>query len=325
MITKNRPKILEMLPTMFLLSLAVFLSVWQSTANTVQKGINLWVACVVPTLFPYLFITALCSKLSGTRKFGNLLSPITTKLFNTGGISGYLFLISTVSGFPSGSKAVADAKNEGFLGEVESVRASVFCSMASPVFLISSVGKLMFNDLKFGFLLFLSNFFTSVIIGIIFSFYKRKDLPTSSKAITTTTSKNLLFDSTLESVTSLLVVGGLITVFYLLSEIFLALNLLMPLIKLISFITKDEVLSVSIATGVLEVTGGLKRLSLVKNSNFLLPIASALTGFGGVSVIVQSIAFLKLAKIKTAPFFLSKILSAVLNFILSLILSLIFL
>lgn len=324
MTTKNRPIFIEILPVLLLLFLAVFLSFWKGSATAVKDGINLWILCVVPSLFPYLFITAICSNLNATKKLGNLFSPITRKLFNVNGIGGYLFFISTFSGYPSGAKAVADAKKEGLLSDAESVRASAFCSIASPAFLISSIGGITFNSPRFGLLLFSSNLVVSFLIGIIFSFYKRDEKPSSKTANNFTPSQNLLFDSALNSVTSLLIVGALITVFYLLCEILIALKILTPFIKLLTFITKDEELSLSIISGSLEVTGGLKRLSTF-SPKLALPIASALTGFGGVSVIMQSVTFLKSAKIKTAPFFLSKISSAVLNFLLSLILSIIFL
>lgn len=325
MILKNRSKNIELFPVLLLLLFAILLSISSISVEIVKKGINLWVAVVVPSLFPYLFISALCSNLSGTKKLGNILSPVTKKLFNTSGISGYLFLISTVSGYPSGAKAVADAKTNGFLSDTESVRASAFCSVASPVFLISSVGTIMFKNLKFGILLFISNFLVSIILGIIFSFYKRKERAVLSQKINSVKSGNILFDSAVSSVNSILVVGALITVFYLFSEMLLSFKILTPFIKLLSLLTKDDTLSLSIATALLEVTGGLKRLSALPFKKILLPITAFLTGFGGISVILQSVAFLKSAKIKTAPFFLSKILSAVLNFIISLILSVIFL
>ena len=60
-------------------------------------------------------------------------------------------------------------------------------------------------------------------------------------------------------------------------------------------------------------------------SFFSLPIASFIVGFGGLSVILQSIAYLKKAKIKTAPFLFGKILTAFVNFIVGFIINVIFL
>ena len=79
----------------------------------------------------------------------------------------------------------------------------------------------------------------------------------------------------------------------------------------------------AIASGLIECTGGLK---LLAEGNYALsfPIACFICGFGGLSVICQSLAFLKKAKIKTAPFLFAKVLCAVINFCLGFIFSLIF-
>lgn len=312
------------LPFILLLCASVFLTLWQNSAKVVIDGVSLWAFCVLPSVFPYLFISAMAQKTKGAYLFGKLSSPLTKKLFNVGDMGGYLFIVSTLSGYPSGAKAVADAKMMGMLSDVESQRASAFCSIASPVFLISAVGSVTFNNRLFGILLFLSNFLASIIVGIVFSFYKRKDNSVTQLKTNQIKNEILLFDLALNAVTSILVIGALITFFYLLTEMLIALKILTPLTKFLYIITGDKHLSEGIAAGIIEVTCGLKKLSAT-NSKFALSVASFLTGFGGLSIIMQSTAFLKKAKIKTAPFILSKILSAVFSFFISLIFSVIFL
>ncbi len=317
-------KFFRCFPFILLLCIGVFLTLWQNSAKVVIDGVSLWAFCVLPSVFPYLFISALAQKTKGAYMFGKYSSPITKKLFNVGDMGGYLFIVSTLSGYPSGAKAVADAKTLGVLSDVESQRASTFCSIASPVFLISAVGTITFNNRLFGILLFLSNFLASILVGIVFSFYKRKDNSVTQLKTNQIKNEILLFDVALNAVNSILVIGALITLFYLLTEILIALKILTPLTNLLYFITKDKAVSDGIGAGLFEVTCGLKKLSAT-NSKFALSVASFLTGFGGFSIIMQSTAFLKKAKIKTAPFLFSKILSAFFSFFISLIFSVIFL
>ena len=75
----------------------------------------------------------------------------------------------------------------------------------------------------------------------------------------------------------------------------------------------------AISVGMFECTKGLKLLASGNFSLLSLPIACAIVSFGGLSVIVQSTAFLKKAKIKIAPFVLSKVLSAILAFLFGLL------
>ncbi len=308
-----------------LLTVSVILAIDKRYAISVKNGIELWIACVLPALFPYFFITSILSALKITGKLSTFLSPLTTALFNVSGCVGYAFFMSVICGYPVGAKTVSDLKEKGAISDAESVRASALCSTSSPTFLLGSVGNLMFRNGTFGLLLFLAHFISAIIVGVIFSFYKRKERPKNSATLHNEQSAqrvdNLLYQSAYSSVISVLVVGALITVFYLLTELLLNLKLLSPIIKLFSIIVKDEEIAESIILGAFECTKGLSALSKAKFGVLTLPISGAICSFGGLSVIAQSLAYLKKAKIKTASFILSKMLSAVICFVVCLIFS----
>ncbi len=301
------------------------LSFGQSYSNQVLNGVKLWVAVILPALFPYFFLTGLLSSLSVTGKLSLRLSPVTRKLFNTGGVTGYAFFMSVISGYPIGAKIVSDLTKNGLLSDAESVRASALCSTSSPMFLMGSVGSIMFNNSTFGILLFICHFISAITVGIIFSFYK-KNLPLpSEKVFLPQKTDNVLYDCIFSAVNSILFVGGLITLFYLFTEILLDLKILSPLIFCLTKVTGDETLSTGVVLGLFECTKGLKYISACKTGIFTLPIVCALCGFGGLSVITQSIAYLKQAKIKVKPFIIAKIISALTSFVIGFIFSLIFL
>ena len=321
--TKKSMLFIESALFIFLLCFALILSLGKNFSYAVLEGVKLWFACVLPALFPYLFITALITSLSVTNTFANKLSPFTKAVFKTGGMTGFAFFISVLSGYPVGAKTVADLKNKGLITKGEAQKASAFCSTSSPMFLIGSVGNLMFNSKTFGLLLFLTHFLSALLVGFVFSFYKReKTLDFISKPLNKNTD-NILYESVYSAVISILIVGGLITIFYLLTEVLIATKILSPIIFLLEKITENKALSESLVFGFFECTRALKSLSTVNFSSLSLPIASAICGFGGLSVIAQSISYLKSAKIKTAPFILSKIISAVFNFIIGFIVSII--
>jgi len=289
-----------------LISLSVLLTVRTDLSNAVLDGVNLWFACVMPTLFPYMIITALLSSLSITGKIFSLFSPITTRLFRVNGSVSYAFFTSVISGYPVGASAVADLKSRGLLSDTEAVRACALCSTSSPVFTIASVGGIMFKNHLFGLFLFLSHITAVIFTGIIFSFYKRKEKPTVTPFLSQGKKvDNLLYESVFSSVLSLLTVCGLITIFYLLTEILFSLGILKPFTYLFGE---------SLTLGAFECTKGLKALAKKGVNFFSLPIATAICSFGGLSVIMQSLAFIKKAKIKTAPFIISKIICAVIGF-----------
>ena len=303
-----------------LLTIFTLLLLFTNSGNAVKEGLELWFACVVPSLFPYLFVTSIFSGLKLTSRLSRKLSPLTSKLFKVNGNVGYAFIMSAIAGYPIGSKTVSDLKINGQLSETEAIRASAFCSLPSPMFLIGSVGGIMFNNKLFGVLLYLCNLLSAIIIGFIFSFYKRKESATFLSFSSVKSKENLLYESAYSAVISILVVGSLITIFYLLTYLLEKIGVLTPINWFFELIFRNREISKGFTFGLFECTKGLKVLSSTKTCAF--SIVAFITAFGGFSAIAQSTAYLKKAKIKTAPFIISKIIGAVICSVLASIISL---
>ncbi len=321
---KNLNTLLSFALFLLLIAFSLLLAFGSGYSSVVLEGLNLYLACIVPSLLPYFFITSILSSMQVTSKISNRLSFFTKRVFNVGGAVGYAFFMSLISGYPVGAKIVCDLKEKGLISKAESVRASALCSTSSPMFLISSVGTIMFKNLRFGLTLFFCHLLSAIIVGIIFSFYHKKDKPFSHAFTNDKNVDNVLYESAYSAVISVLVVGTIITIFYLLTNVLFSLGLLSPITSLFSFILGNETLGKGLTFGLFECTQGLKVLSTLKKSFFVLPISAFICGFGGISVILQSTAYLKKAKIKTAPFIFAKIICAVLNFILAILICLVF-
>ncbi len=307
-----------------LIAISLILSFGSGFSALTLEGIQLWLLLVLPAMFPYFFITAILSSLSITSKIASKFSPLTKRLFNVGGGCGYAFFMSLIAGYPIGAKIISDLFDKGAINESEAIRACTFCSTSSPMFLISSVGKIMFKNSFYGLILLISSTISSIIIGIIFSNYNKHDKPNTTPFISNQKLDNILYESAYSSVISVLVVGAIITIFYILSSLLFRFNILSPIISLFALILGDTERAKALTFGLIESTRGLKLLSSLSFNTLSLPLASFICGFGGVSVIMQSVAYLKKAKIKTAPFIKAKLLCAVLNFIITLIICLIF-
>lgn len=306
-----------------LLITAFIISLDKTMAKTSFDGICLWATCVLPSLFPYLVITGILSNLRITGTISRFLSPITKKIFNVNGACGYAFIMSLISGYPVGAKIVSDLRKSDLISESESVRAAVLCSSPSPVFTLSVVGNAAFNNPLFGTLLFISVTVAIIIVGALFSFYKRKDKPKVDLPVTVTANDDVFSESVFSSIISSLTVGGMITVFYIFTEILSVYNVLYPVTAPLTKLFKNETTAKGIIFGLFECTKGIKTLSAIKSFS-MLPWAAFICGFGGICVIAQSTVFLKKAKIKIAPFVLGKAATAILSFIIAVILSFLF-
>ncbi|MBE7089435.1 MAG: hypothetical protein E7362_01365 [Clostridiales bacterium] len=315
-------KLKDFLAFIFLVFISVLLCVDRRYSVSILYGIELWIACVLPALLPYLVISSILSSLKTTRLLALKLSGLSKRFFNTNGLVCYAFIISIISGYPIGAKIVSDLRLNKLISQTEAVRASALCSTSSPTFLILSIGGITFDSTTFGTTLFLCHILSAIITGFAFSFYKRGDKPTllldtpKSK-----THEDVFSTSIYNSVISVLVVGGTIALFYLLTDVLLNLNVLSPFSFIINLAINNKSLSDGLLLGLFECTRGVKTLATAGITKLTLPITAFICGFGGLSVIAQSLTHLMKAKIKTAPFVFSKLLCAVINFILGLIIS----
>ncbi len=308
----------------FLVAISLILSFGKGFSSLTLEGISLWLTLILPAMFPYFFITAILSSLNITSKIANKFSPLTKRFFNVSGGCGYAFFMSLIAGYPIGAKIVSDLREKGAINESEAIRASTFCSTSSPMFLISSVGTIMFKNTNFGLILLISSTLSAIIIGIIFSHYNKNDKPSDFLFVSNQKLDNVLYESAYSSVISVLVVGAIITIFYILLSILFRFNLLSPIISLFALALGDFEMAKALSFGLIESTSGLKLLSTLSFNTLILPLSAFICGFGGLSVIMQSIAYLKKAKIKTAPFIKAKLLSAAINFVITFIICLIF-
>ena len=321
MTLKHKTIVYEYFLFALLVCLGVALVVGGGFKDAVTEGLSIWAFSVLPSLFPYTVISISLSKLGVTTLICNKFTPITKRIFNTSGVTAYAYFISLLAGYPMGAKTVADLKENGYLTDAEAQRAVAFCSTSSPMFLISTVGGICFGSIKFGFLLFLTQVISSLVLGVVFSFYKRKDKP-RTRSVPYKSCDNLFYESVFSAITSMLTVGGTITFFSVVSKVLTHFNVLAPAVYPLGKLLGSYTLANGFVVGLLECSNGLTVLGSCGIGFLSLPIACFICGFGGISIIMQSLTYIKSAKIKTAPFLLAKVGQAVLSFLLGLIFNL---
>lgn len=299
------------------------------------EGVKLWALVVLPSLLPFFFFTSLLAKIGATERMARTLKKPCQKIFGTSGYAAYALLMSILSGYPVGAKIIGDLGENGLIDETDATKMSSFCSTSGPLFIVGSVGVGMFGSAAAGKLLFITHAFSALITGLIFRFFGRTKITTTltnknapkscrphvSPAKTRAANGNALYDCVYSSVISIATVGGFICVFYVVADIFQNLDLLRPIWKTLFFVTKNEPLSRAFSYGLIECTRGCKMLALCGLSTYSLAFASSLIAFGGVSVLVQSVCFLKKANAKIPVFLLAKTIQTVISFLLTLALT----
>lgn len=349
-IGNNQKKIKIIFSVLILSIIALIVAKPNLCIGSIYSGLSVWAKCVLPSLLPFMFFTKLLTNL-------NFISTITTKtyrlnkfLFKAPKISSYIFLMSIISGYPVGAKIICEYHKNGLISTKQANKLSTFCNTSGPLFVIGSVGTVLFGSAKLGYIIFLSHILSSVLNGILyrnlfvdetnyFDGWKNDDEPIdknlkdnkncSNKKHFETKKENMLAESMKDTILSVLLVGGWIAISFLIIDLFLDLKLFEPLVYIFSKTfafagIKAESIK-AVLCGILEVSKGVLELSKLPISKIVLCCcASFLIGFGGISVFMQANTFLKDAKVNSKFYLLSKLTHGIIGAILSFLLCLIF-
>ncbi len=287
----------------------------QKFTDGTVSGLKLFFFNVLPGLFPFMLLTKLITEIGLVFKVCQKLDNFSYKLFGTPGVSIYAFLMSILSGYPIGAKIIADLYSKGQISEIEAKKMSIFCTTSGPIFIIGTVGTLMFKNYKFGIIIYISHILSSFCIGVFYNLLTRNKEQKQNKIVMfqklfePTKNTNIISKCITETINSLFVVGAYITIFYLLGELLEIIGVFKYLNVIISKPFKmfgfTELESSGFVYGILEVTRGAKVLSLFSFQSSII-LATGIVSFSGLSIIMQSMAFLKEAKIKTHNFVFAK-------------------
>ena len=282
------------------------------------NGLKLWCFSVLPSLLPFFFLTALLTKTEVLCNVFCKTNKLTKTLFNLNGVSFYAFILSALSGYPVGSRTVNDLYLAGAINENEAKKTSILASTSGPLFIVGAVGTAMFNNKYYGFILYSVHLISAILTAITFR-GKTQNTTRKNSIILTEKTDNILYESIYGSVISVLIVGGLITIFYVITEVLLDFKILTPLINLVNALFKNFNVGEGFICGLIECTKGCYLLSKLPTTPLTLSLSAFLISFGGFSIIVQSLVYLVKAKVKPLFFILGKTIHAVYSFILSFI------
>ena len=76
-------------------------------------------------------------------------------------------------GYPIGAKIACDFRKNNICSKEECERLLSFTNNSGPLFIIGTVGILMFRNTTIGILLFITHILACISVGIIFRFWKR--------------------------------------------------------------------------------------------------------------------------------------------------------
>lgn len=287
--------------------------------NATIDGAVMFIEKVFPSLFPF-FIIVKCLTALGV---GNILYKYFEKptrlLYNTSPLGGYVLVISMLSGYPLGAKLVTELVQSGQIEHGDARKIISFTSTSGPLFVLGTVGMKLLGDYKAGVIIFISHILGALVNGLLY----RGEGNSSRDVFINHTVDDDFFNSAISStISSILQVGASIIFLNLISVALQDTMILDFTTKMVYLICKNEGVAYGVSVGFVEITKGISILSTQKIKDIIVPI-STIISFGGLSVMIQSMSFLRKIGIKSSYYILTKISQAILTFAISTILALI--
>lgn len=301
-----------------------------------KNGLMLWFNSVLPSLLPFIITTNLLSGLKVINIFGVLFEPFMIPLFGINGNGSFPFAVGLSSGYPLGAKVVCDLRSENLITKTEGQRLLSFVNNSGPLFILGAVASSLLNSIKAGYFILFIHFASAIINGMIFKYYGRSEdnarslrnkktslkeaLNSIEQALKEKGFSSILSESLMNSITTVLNIGGFIILFSVIVKALEITNIINVFEKIFSpflnifHITPD--IFKGLFYGFFEVTGGIQAVSHLPLTKPVILLCAFLISFAGLSIHAQSASFISKTDMKISIYILSKLSHGIITVIL---------
>ena len=323
----------------FLLLISVMFIYPQEVLSSASVGINLWANYVLPALLPFFIISDLLMKQGFIHFLGVMLEPLMRPLFRLPGKASFIIAMTHTSGIPIGAILTCKMRQAGELTKYEGERLLAFTSNPSPGFMFGAVASGMLGNPALGIIIAGSVYIANIIVGLLFRFYGPHESHQSKysfslhqawremEAIQKKNKKplgDMLAEAIRESLSTMLLVGGFIVLFSVITHMLNVLPIASKLAHGISLLTSGKIPPTggnALIQGFLETTLGCKAaVSGFSSLHLQIGVIAFMLGWGGLSVFAQVASFTSSTDLRFLPFVLGRILHAFLAIVFSQIL-----
>lgn len=307
-----KKSILSILVIVFIISLLIFSN---TNIQAAQEGLALWATSVVPSLFPFFIGVELLYCTNFVNILGKYCKRIMQKVFNLSGEAVFPIIMGTISGYPTGAKIVSNLRADRKISKTEGEHLLAFTNNSGPLFILGTIGISIFCNSKIGMILLITHILGSITVGFLFRFWKpnRKFILVKNKLNNKNENTNfgtIIINSISNSITTILNIGGFVVLFSVIISILENSSILKIFSSFFATFGISETIIQSFFTGIIELTNGIKNLSIVgiKKLNQIIILSAFLIGFGGFSVVLQVYSIISKTDLSIKPYIVGKIL-----------------
>jgi len=287
------------------------------------SALEVWAKFIAPTVFPFMIITRLTVHYDALSPFVKILEKLFKRLFGSGKDALYPFISGTLAGYPMGARLLGEScKNNPSLQQ-KAKTLVLLCINCGPVFLISTVGSGFLNNTTAGFIAFVSQISSAMIISAIYKalcsdkVFHSENNPKSNNSTQNSIAKSIsqptldVQELILQSISATLAIAGYMIITYIAAEF-----LRFPFIP-------DWISTAG--NYLLEITIACKTAAESFSLRTATALCAGISSFGGLCIIFQCLPYLRQCGISPFRFIIGKIICSLLSMIICFLLTGIFL
>jgi sporulation integral membrane protein YlbJ len=322
-----------LLVTLFTVSLMIFPA---EGVKAAVAGLRVFWEVVLPSLLPFFVLSEILLGMGVVHFLGVLLEPLMRPLFNVPGIGAFALSMGLAAGYPMDAVITGKFRRSGMCTRVEGERLLSFTNTADPLFIFGAVAVGMFGRPDLGAVMAIAHYVSSFSVGVAFKFYKKS--PASEEQTREVFDRGMLRravralfkarrddgrpigrlfgDAVKESITTLLMIGGFITLFAVLvkmMDVFKVMGAITPLLGgFLRLCGLDPDLAGAVFNGVLEIDLGTMVASTAAAPVLdKVMIASWIIAWSGLSVHCQVASVIHDTDIGMGPYVAARFLHGV--------------
>lgn len=260
---------------------------------------DIWKNNVFPSLFPFFVLSEILVKLGFVEIAGKFLGPF-MKIFKTSKESAFVFVMSILSGNPGNAKYTKELYENKIISAEEGTKLLTFTHFCNPLFILGTIGMNLLSNYNSGVKILISHYLGNIVTGFIFrnKFLNFKKENNQKRINNEENIGVIITNSLINSINTLLLILGSISICLVITTIITKIFTPSPLIT-------------NVINGIIEVTQGVKYISITDYKLKLKEIfCTFFLSFGGLSIHLQVISMISGTKIKYFPFFISRVIHA---------------
>lgn len=263
---------------LFLCMIFFFLLIFPvQTLEASRNGLLLWFDSLLPTLLPFLIISQLILKTSLVNSIQRILGPVFKQIFHCSDNGAFCILCGFLCGYPVGARLIALQIQENRLSIEEGQYLLSFCNNVSPMFCISY--GILFAIGASDVLPYLVIIYGSSLLFGFFTrpkYLEKNNLPIKKQTSSTENVFQLIDVCIIDSFLIMIKLCGYLILFSIINS------------SILMILPDTTLYTAPIISSVLEITGGLAKLTVLPANILRSAIGIAALTFGGLCCIFQT-------------------------------------